>query len=133
MATFIGAVEDSLTLQFHFERRMTDDLLQIIYSYFDVDALLLSSLVNKRWRAIETAQNGAVWEPHVQTLWRRYTVNVPESSILLIDRIRALPLSLVKRALYRVDISRCLEKADFHAMLQARLLLHEVGGSWIWI
>ena len=45
----------------------------------------------------------------------------------MIERVKSEPLSSLKRSLFRVDISRCLEKPDFQKMFIARLLFGDRG------
>lgn len=74
---------------------------------------------------------GDLWLKFIPPLWESRKLNCPHhrptptSSLipsLLLNRIRALPLHEVRRALDRVDIRGCREKVEFHLLLQAWLL-----------
>lgn len=109
-----------------FEVIVSDDLLYCIFSYFSVENIIQTGTVNKRWQGVLSRDEGALWIFFLDELWKDKSVNVPAVKTIL-DRIKALPLGLVKRALHRVDISRCIEKPDFQRMLIVRLLFGERG------
>ena len=106
--------------RFTFENAVNDELLCQILLYLTAADLLIIPLVCNRWKDTNT-QDEILWRPHVTNLWKDITVNRP-SEMVLIERVKSLPLSLMKRALFRVDISRCIEKPDFRSMLIARLI-----------
>ena len=110
----------------HIERCLSEDLLSNIFAFLTPVELLLVSLVNRRWRRIETNNDGVEWNVHLIKFWSSFNQNVP-TSYLLLDRINNLSLTLVKRALFRVDTSRCVEKREYQRMLIARLLFHDRG------
>ena len=114
------------TSEKHFERCLSEDLLSNIFAFFTPAELLLVSLVNRRWRRIETNNDGVEWNVHLNKFWSSFSQNVP-ASFLLLDRINNLSLTLVKRALFRVDTSRCVEKREYQRMLIARLLFNDRG------
>ena len=107
---------DSVT----FEHAVSDEILFQIFLFLNVGSLLVTPVVCKRWNATES-NDELLWAPHVHDLWREKTVNQPEDKMLR-KRVKVLPLSILKRQLFRVDISRCIEKPDFHNMLIARLI-----------
>ena len=110
----------------HLERCLSDDLLSHIFAFFTPAELLLVSLVNRRWRSIETNNEGIEWNVHLVKFWSSFSQNVP-TSLLILDRINNLSLTLVKRALFRVDTTRCVEKREYQRMLIARLLFYDRG------
>lgn len=110
----------------HVERCLSEDLLSHIFAFFTPTELLLASLVNRRWRRIESNNDGVEWNVHLTKFWSSFNQNVP-TSYLLLDRISRLPLTLIKRALFRVDTSRCVEKREYQRMLIARLLFNDRG------
>ena len=103
-----------------FDKAINDELLCQILLYLGVDDLLIIPLVCSRWKRTDS-EDEMLWRPHVTTLWKDKAVNRP-SEMALMERVKTLPLSLMKRALFRVDISRCVEKPDFRSMLIARLI-----------
>ena len=107
---------DSVT----FDNAVNDEILCQIFLYLNVESLLATPIVCKRWSDTES-NDELLWAPHVHDLWREKTINQPEEKVLR-KRVKSLPLSSLKRALFRVDISRCIEKPDFHNMLIARLI-----------
>jgi len=115
-----------ITNEKHFERCLSEDLLSQIFAFFTPAELLLVSLVNRRWRRMETNNDGVEWNVHLTKFWSSFNQNVP-TSYLLLDRISNLSLTLIKRALFRVDTSRCVEKREYQRMLIARLLFNDRG------
>lgn len=117
--------EITLTLQpaaqLTFDEAINDDILCHIFLYASADMLLVGPQVSKRWQSNITIQDEIFWGPHVMTFWESKVINQP-SEKLLIKRVKSLPLRTLKRALNRVDISRCVEKPDFQNMLIARLI-----------
>ena len=104
-----------------------EDLLSHIFALLTPAELLLVSLVNRRWRRIETNNDGVEWNVHLIKFWSSFSQNVPDS-FLLLDRINNnMSLTLIKRALSRIDTTRCVEKIDYQRMLIARLLFNEHG------
>lgn len=103
-----------------FEQAISDEILCQIFLFLNVESLLVTPVVCKRWNATES-NDELLWAPHVHDLWREKIVNQPTEKMLR-KRVKFLPLSTLKRALFRVDISRCIEKPDFHNMLIARLI-----------
>ena len=103
-----------------FESAVNDELLCQILLYLTAADLLIIPQVCNRWKETNT-EDEMLWGPHVTNLWKNIAVNRP-SEMVLIERVKTLPLSLMKRALFRVDISRCIEKPDFRNMLIARLI-----------
>ena len=103
-----------------FEHAVSDEILFQIFLFLDVGSILVTPVVCKRWSATES-NDELLWAPHVRDLWKEKTVNQPAEKMLR-KRVKFLPLSTLKRQLFRVDISRCIEKPDFHNMLIARLI-----------
>ena len=103
-----------------FDEAVNDEILCQIFLFLEVDDLLIVPVVSSRWKNAD-ANDELLWAPHVTALWKYKVINQPSEKVLR-RRVRALPLSTLKRALCRVDISRCVEKPDFHNMLIARLI-----------
>lgn len=103
-----------------FDEAVNDEILCQIFLFLEVNDLLIVPIVSSRWKNAD-ANDELLWAPHVTALWKDKDINKPSEKILR-RRVRALPLSTLKRALCRVDISRCVEKPDFHNMLIARLI-----------
>jgi F-box-like len=103
-----------------FDEAVNDEILCQIFLFLEVDDLLVVPVVSSRWKNAD-ANDELLWAPHVTALWKDKVINQPSEKVLR-RRVRALPLSTLKRALCRVDISRCVEKPDFHNMLIARLI-----------
>lgn len=103
-----------------FDKVINDELLCQILLYLQVENLLIVPQVCRRWKNTD-AEDEMLWSPHVTSLWKDKQVNQP-TDLILMQRVKSLPLSAMKRALFRVDISRCVEKPDFHNMLIARLI-----------
>ena len=103
-----------------FDEAVNDEILCQIFLFLEVNELLIVPIVSIRWKNAD-ANDELLWAPHVTALWKDKDINQPSEKVLR-RRVRALPLSTLKRALCRVDISRCVEKPDFHNMLIARLI-----------
>ena len=103
-----------------FDQAVNDEILCQVFLFLDVASLLVVPVVCRRWRDTDN-EDEMLWSPHVNSLWKDKEVNKPADTVLR-KRVKSLPLSSLKRALYRIDISRCVEKPDFHNMLIAKLL-----------
>ena len=114
------AGQASSNKDFSFDKVVNDELLSQILLYLNVDSLLVVPQICRRWKSTDK-EDEMLWSPHVITVWKDKTFNQPIEKVLM-QRVKSLPLSAMKRALFRVDISRCVEKPDFHNMLIARLI-----------
>ena len=106
--------------QLSFDQAINDEILCQIFLFLSVEDLLTVPQVCRRWKSTDSA-DALLWGPHVNNLWRNISVNRP-NEIVLRERVKTIPLNSLLRALFRVDISRCVEKPDFHNMLIARLI-----------
>jgi hypothetical protein len=104
-----------------FDRSINDDILCQIFLYLSIEEILIAPLVCRRWKKNVDKKDEVLWNPYVLSLWENKVINQP-SELVLRRRVQSLPLNLLKRALSRVDVSRCLEKPDFQNMLIARLI-----------
>jgi F-box-like len=111
---------DFITIMPTFDQAVNDEILCQIFLFLDVASLLVVPVVCRRWKNTDN-DDEMLWSPHVNFLWKDKEVNRPTEKVLR-KRVKSLPLSSLKRALFRIDISRCVEKPDFHNMLIAKLI-----------
>jgi hypothetical protein len=65
-----------------------------------------------------------LWIRHIEKLIESWSVNRP-TDLNILGRIKSLSIGTLKKALARVELSRCLEKPDFQRMLMCRLAFGE--------
>ena len=65
-----------------------------------------------------------LWIRHIEKLIELWSVNRP-TDFCILSRIKSLSIGTLKKALTRVELSRCLEKPDFQRMLMCRLAFGE--------
>lgn len=111
---------DTMSAELMFDKAINDEMLCQIFLFLSVEDLLTVPQVCSRWKNTDS-EDVLLWGPHLRSFWADISVNRP-SEIVLRDRVKCLPLNSLLRALCRVDISRCVEKPDFHNMLIARLI-----------
>ncbi len=101
---------------------LDEDTLLSVFEFFDPQDVLSASECSRLWQSI-TMKDKQLWEHHCKNVWSNVTVNCPNlSDICILSRIKQISLLQIKRALNRVDITRCIEKIDFQKMLLAKLL-----------
>ena len=105
-----------------------DYLLTQIFKFLSPLELLSATLCSSSWY-LAGSRDKQLWERHTQQLWSRDSnrlMNIPDIDNLdIMNRIRKIPLTKLKHALLRVDITRCIEKQDFQKMLMTHLLFKD--------
>lgn len=96
----------------------SDDLLTRIFSVLGPADLLSVETVAARWRLCAVDE---LWRNSTIELWKNVIFNVP-SEFGILQRVKRIPLALLKRLVARVDSSHCLEKNDYQKLLVCCLL-----------
>lgn len=102
------------------------NILAHIFHYLDGLSMMQVEQVSASWRRVCVAYDQLLWKSLTESLWlSRLEWNRPHADNQhLLDRIRRLSLSALKKGLVGVDVSRCIEKLDFQLALQAHLLFY---------
>lgn len=113
--------------------RFPEELLLLIFQYFDERDLLAAEDVCKYWRQIIYCHDEHFWKPLTKMLWSKIEINRPDE-LNLLHRVQSLNLTKLKKHLIYIDLTRCVEKRDFQRMLLAKLLFSkkmqkELSGS----
>lgn len=102
--------------------RFPEELLRLIFQYFDETDLLAAEDVCKYWKQLIYSHDEHFWKPLTESLWSSIEVNRPDE-LSVLQRIQSLNLAKLKKYLIYIDLTRCVEKRDFQRMLLAKLLL----------
>lgn len=103
---------------------LNEDLLCLVLEYVHPTDLMEAESVSTLWWTC-TRRDQQLWERHCVGIWNdaELTMNVPDlEDINIMNRIRKIPLIQLKRALIRVDLTRCVEKIDFQRTFLAKIL-----------
>lgn len=101
---------------------LSDDVACILFEYLPpLDALHLGECSHQLLRLL-SLRDRAIFEPLLRSLYQDKIYNVPEGSLM--QRIKALSISRLKRHLLDVPTSKCIEKIDFQRKLFGKLLFH---------
>lgn len=110
---------------------LNEDLLCLICEYLHPVELMVAEIVCKFWWT-STRRDQQLWERHCIGIWLddELTMNIPNlENINIMNRIKQIPLIQLKRALIRVDLTRCVEKIDFQRTFLAKLLFGNRSAS----
>jgi hypothetical protein len=105
-------------------KSLPQEIVKLIFAYLDPDSLLMVETVN--WDCKRTVQkyDDDLWGELVRALWRNVVFNRP-NEVNVLQRIKTLPLTILKHNLIHIDLKRCIEKQDYQRMLLAKLVFHE--------
>jgi hypothetical protein len=97
-----------------------NEVLVIVFQYCECSTLTTVELVSTHWRSLVRQFDIEIWSHITNELWKTVPNRPSIQNIEL--RIKDLPLSVLKKSLRAIDLTRCLEKSDFQSMLKAKLL-----------
>jgi F-box domain len=97
--------------------RLSDDIIIAILQLLDVTSLIRFSASSSRIYNLQMQWDQALYHPALLRLSNN------KCSRCLIERIKLLSMSTLKKYLKRVDVSTCLEKGDYQRELHASILL----------
>jgi hypothetical protein len=102
---------------------LPDELLHHIMLRCGPSELSRCEQVCRRWRSCAASGGESAWLLHTAQLWRRtgWTHNVP-CALPLTERLRKLPVSLMRQVLSRYDTAGLVEKIEWMRLLRVELL-----------
>ena len=99
---------------------LSDDIACVLLEFLAPIDLLHFSECNHQLLRLLSLRDRAIFEPLFHDLFKDRVFNVPEGSLM--QRIKALSISRLKRHLLDVPTSRCIEKVDFQRKLFGKVL-----------
>jgi len=102
-----------------------EDLLLIIFTYFDASTLFATNEVCTLWRKLSREQDGIIWKHVTKAEIERSSFNRP-SEYNIRTRIENVKTAKLLRTLVGMDLSNYIEKHDFQQLLLAKLLFTKV-------
>eukprot|EP00981_Chlorochromonas_danica_P004387 scaffold879_cov170-Ochromonas_danica.AAC.2 len=123
---YFGNVQNLPPIRGLIIHQLPGNILAHIFHYLDGLSIMQVEQVSASWKRICVAYDQLLWKSLTESLWlSRLEWNRPHvDDQHLLDRIRRLSLSALKKGLVGVDVSRCIEKLDFQLALQAHLLFY---------
>lgn len=107
---------------------LPDELLLQIMLHCAPSALLNGEAVCRRWRSLLQSGGAAAWLSNTECLWKAtgWTHNV-SPAIPLMDRIRKVPVGVMRRVLADYDTAGLAEKSEWMRLLRVKLLWGNVS------
>jgi hypothetical protein len=103
--------------------RLPESVLVQVFQYLNGKSLLSVETVSCLWCQLCKLHEQQLWKHNLHRLWNMMLWNkLNEDMQYIYERVRTLPISKLKKMLVGIDLSRCVEKADYQRMLIAHLV-----------